>query len=110
MIYETGLPGEPAEPHIFHHVQARYLVQFLVHHGDAMIMGMPGIVDMDFLAFKGNAAPVFFVYTEQAFHQGAFARTVLVHERMDLPGPQLELGMIQGFHAGKLFIDINHFQ
>ena len=57
------------QPDIVHHTALKRLVQFLVHHGDAVIQRLPGGFEIDFFILQIDVAFVLCIYTKQAFHQ-----------------------------------------
>ena len=110
VVNQSGLQWEPAQPHIFHDAAVEHLIEFLMHHGDAVIEGVARVGEIDLLAVHPDGARVFFIDTEQALHERRFAGAVLAHQSVDGAGTQLELGMIQRLDARELLFDIEHFE
>ena len=109
-VYQRAVHGEAAQPDVFHDAAAQHLVQFLMHHGHAIVQRVAGVDEVDFLAFHEDGAGVLLVNAEQAFHQRGLACAILAHEGVHGAGAELELRVVQRLDARKLLADVFHLK
>ena len=81
-----------------------------MHHGDAVLQRLLGVLKVDLLPFQIDMAAVLAVDAEEAFHQRGFARAVLAHKSMDRTFFKLQMHIVQGLDAGEGFCDVCHSQ
>jgi len=75
----------------------------LMHHPDALAHGVQRRFDFDRLTVDQDFAFVGWIEAVQNFHQRRFARAVFAKERVNLAGVHIEMDVIVGEHAGKVF-------
>ena len=85
-------------------------LKLLMHHGDAHLQRLHGVVDLHLFALIEDLALIHLVDAEHTLHERGFARAVLAHERMDGAGAELELRVIQRLDAGEGFAHAAHLQ
>ena len=106
MIDETEpVPGLAPDPDILGHRHERHQVELLMDHGDALLEGVQGRVQVGFLAAQADRAGVGVVDAGDDLHQRRLAGTVLAHERVDRAGLEAELDVVQRHHAWERFAD-----
>ena len=98
----------PPEPEVVHDRPFERLIEFLMHHGDAVHQRLLAAVEVDLAALEIDVAAVLVVNAEQAFHQCRFACAVLAHERVDGSGLDLETDVIQCPDAREGLGNIRH--
>ena len=109
-VDQTALGGEAAQPHVFHDVAAKHLVQLLMHHRHAVVQRVARAGEIDGLAVHQDFAAVARVDAKQALHQRGLARAVLTHQGVHRARPKFELRVVQRLDAGELLLDVDHFE
>ena len=104
------LGGVAAQPDILGHSTGRDRLQLLMHHRDAAVQCIQRGGDVDLFAFVLDLALVHLVNAEHTFHQGGLTGTVLAHQGHDLAGAELQLRVVQRFHAGEGLYHAFHYQ
>ena len=104
------LGGVAAQPDVLGHSTGRDRLQLLMHHRDAAVQCIQRGGDVDLFAFILDLALVHLVNAEHTFHQGGLTGTVLAHQGHDLAGAELQLRVVQRFHAGEGLYHAFHYQ
>ena len=104
------LGGVAAQPDVLGHSTGRDRLQLLMHHGDAAVQCIQRGGDVDLFAFVLDLALVHLVNAEHTFHQGGLTGTVLAHQGHDFAGAELQLRVVQRFHAGEGLYHAFHYQ
>ena len=104
------LGGIAAQPDVLCHGAGRDGLQLLMHHCDAAVQCIQRGGDVDLLAFVLDLALIHLVNAEHAFHQGGLTGTVLAHQGHDFAGAELQLRVVQRFHAGEGLYHAFHYQ
>ena len=78
------LSGLDSERHILGDRHRRHEHEVLVHHTDALCDCIKGRGDFNLLSPNINSALLRLLHTEQHFHEGCLAGTVLTDKRVDL--------------------------
>ena len=81
-----------------------------MHHRDTAVQCIQRGGDGDLFAFVLDLALVHLVNAEHTFHQGGLTGTVLAHQGHDLTGAELQLRVVQRFHAGEGLYHAFHYQ
>ena len=102
--------GVAAQPDVLGHSTCRDRLQFLMHHGNAAVQCIQRGGDGNFFALVFNFALVHLVNAKHAFHQCGLTGAVFTHQRHDLTGAKLQLGVIQRFDAGEGLDHAFHYQ
>ena len=101
-VAEQG-PGLAADVDVLGHGQVGHEVEFLVDDPDPGLAGLPGVLEMDFLALVDDSPGIRPVDPAQDLHEGRLARAVLADQGMHLALAQLEGDLVQGLDPGKPF-------
>ena len=81
-----------------------------MHHRNAVFHGVFRSGKFNFFALDFYAARIFFINSEQAFHQRGFSRAVFSHQRVNRSFFHGKTSVVQRFHPRKRFAYIRHFQ
>jgi hypothetical protein len=99
-----------SQKEIFKGAQFRDLIQLLMDDRQALALGTARIGGGQGATLERDAARIERVHAGQDFHQRAFARAVLAHQRVNLVRVGRERNLIERDHAGKAFGDAGHFE
>lgn len=99
-----------ADQAVFHHRHGGHQHKVLMHHADADGHGVPGGAKRHMVSLDADLPGGGFIQAAQNVHQGAFPRAVFPQEGMDLAGLYAEAYVRIGQYAGKLLINMLHFQ
>ena len=80
-----------------------------MNHADAEIVGIVGVLDLDFLSVFFDGAFLGLVETEQHAHQRGFAGAVFAEQGMDFAFFELKRDIVVCDDAGKTLGDMQHF-
>ena len=81
-----------------------------MHHGNAAVQCIQRGGDSHLFPLVFNFALVHLVNAKHAFHQCGLTGAVFTHQRHDLTGAKLQLGVIQRFDAGEGLDHAFHYQ
>ena len=81
-----------------------------MHHAMPRFSASSGVGMLTFSPFVLDLALVHLVNAEHTFHQGGLTGTVLAHQGHDLAGAELQLRVVQRFHAGEGLYHAFHYQ
>jgi hypothetical protein len=70
-------------------------VEFLVDKGNAGLVGVPRVLNVDLAIVKSDFAGVLLVCASQDLHQRRFPRAVLAKQDMDFTLAKIEIHVIQ---------------
>ena len=98
-----------AHDDVVQHAEALHQLKVLVHHADAQVVGIIGVLDLYLNAILTDGALLGLVKAKQHRHQRGLTRAVLAQQRMDLTLTQLQGDVIIGDDTGELFGDVQHF-
>ena len=107
---EGACHGEAAKPHIVHDVALQRLVQFLVYHGNAVLQGFLGVLEVDLLALQIDVTGILGVNAKEAFHQSGLTGAVFAHQGMDRTGPHGQIDTVQSLDTGEFLGNALHAQ
>ena len=95
---------------VLHHGEIGHQVQFLVDDGDAQLLGMVGVVDLNRLSAKQDFAAVRHVDAGENFHQRRFAGAVLPDQAQDFARAHMKADILQRLNTWEGLADIFHPQ
>ena len=101
---------ETSQPYILHNIAAQNLVEFLVHHRNAVLQRVFRAGKCNRFAVHGDRSAVSGIDAEQTFHQCGLSGAVFPHQGVHRAGPQLQFRVIQRFYAGELLLNVQHLQ
>ena len=101
-----------AQEHVLRHRQIGAQRQLLVDDDDALVFALLNAVELAGLAAVDDVPLVCAVgiHAAQHVHQGGLSGPVLTADGHDLAALDLEVYVVQGFHAGEGLDDVVHFQ
>ena len=85
-------------------------LQLLMHHGDAQVECLQGVVDVHGLSLVDDFALIHLINAKHALHQRGLAGAILAHQGVHGTGAQLKLSIVQRLHTGERLGHIAHFQ
>ena len=83
--------------------------EVLVHHADAGVDGVAGIVHLDLLAVDQDVAGGGLEQAVELVHQRRFARAVFTQDRVDLAFVDREIDPVVGDKIAEFLDDVAHF-
>ena len=86
------------------------LVQLLVYHGNAVLQGFLGVLEVDLLALQIDVTGILGVNAKEAFHQGGLTGAVFAHQGMDRTGPHGQIDTVQSLDTGEFLGNALHAQ
>ena len=89
--------------------EALHQFEMLMHHADAQVVGVVGIVDPDLDSVLFDRSFFRLIQAEKHAHQSGFTRAVFSQKRMDLPMPELKRDIIVGDDPRESFCNMQHF-
>ena len=104
LLQEAVLGGLHAHDDVVEHREALHQLEVLVHHADAQIVGVVGILDLNLFPVLFDDALLGLIQAEQDAHQRGFAGAVLAQQRVDLPFAKLQGDVVVGYDAGKRLV------
>jgi hypothetical protein len=103
-------PRLAADKDVLHHRQIRHQVQFLIDDGNADLLGVVWVVDVQRLAAEKEFAAVHRVDAGEDLHQRRLAGAVLADQPENLAGGDMETHIFQRLHTGEGLADVFHPQ
>ena len=97
-----------AKPEVVHNRPLERLIEFLMHHGDAVCQRLLAAGKIHFASFQINVAAVLVVNAEQALHQRRFSRAVFTHQGVNGTGLNFQTDFVQRPDARKGLRNIRH--
>ena len=89
LLEEAVLAGLHAHDDVVQHREALHQLEMLMHHADAQVIGVVGVLDGHHLAVLFDDALLRLVQSEEHAHQRGFPRAVFAEQRVDLAFFQL---------------------
>ena len=99
LLQKAELVRLHAHDDVVEHREALHQLEVLVHHADAQIVGVVGVVDGHDLAVLADLPLLRLVQAEQNAHQRGFARAVFAQQGVDLTAAQLQGDVVIGDDA-----------
>ena len=84
-------------------------LEVLMHHADAQVSGVIGIVYPDLHAVFPDNARLRLIQAEQHAHERGLTGAVFAQQGVDLASPELEANVVVGLDARKFLGNIEHF-
>ena len=109
LLQETVLARFHTQDDVVQDGETFHQLKVLVHHPDAQIIGIVGVLDADHLAILLDGSLLRLVQPEEDAHQGGFPRAVLPQQRVDFALFQLEGDVVVGDDTGETLGDVQHF-
>ena len=108
LLQKTHLVRLDAQDDVVENREAFHQLEMLVNHADPQIIGVIGVVDLDFNAVFLDGAFFRLIKAEQHAHERALSRSVFTEQRVDFSFLQLERDIIVGDDTGELLRDVKH--
>ena len=105
--FQIQLSLQP-ENDIFSGRQYVHQLEMLMDHADAVVEGVLGGADDNFLVVNEDLTIVREIYPGEHIHQGSFAAAVLTQKRQDLTAVNIQPDLVVGDDASEPFGDIAH--
>ena len=109
LLKQPVLCGLHAHDDVVQHGETVHQLEVLVHHADAQVVGVVGVLDGDLLAVLFDNALLRLVKAEEHAHQRGFACAVFTQQSMNFTLFQLKGDVIIGDDTWEPLRNVKHF-